>query len=116
MMHGEPRIFGNRISYGMVEFEDLGAVIWSQLFLRIAGSAGVLVIGGYFVELHDKGLPITSVLVGVVAGLVYLLGNLLGGVAAQAAYFDGLAYLTIVLAAARMLSLGVLLLLRRKCS
>jgi MFS family permease len=50
----------------------LGAAIWSQLFLRIAGSAGVLVIGGYFVELQDKGLPITSVLVGVVTGLVYL--------------------------------------------
>ena len=50
----------------------LGAAIWSQLFLRIAGSAGVLVIGGYFVELQDRGLPITSVLVGVVAGLVYL--------------------------------------------
>src|ERR671910_1341895 len=52
--------------------QGLGAAIWSQLFLRIAGSAGVLVIGGYFVELQDKGLPITSVLVGVVTGLVYL--------------------------------------------
>ena len=50
----------------------LGAAIWSQLFLRIAGSAGVLVIGSYFVELQDKGLPITSVLVGAVTGLVYL--------------------------------------------
>ena len=50
----------------------LGAAIWGQLFLRLAGSAGVLVIGGYFVELQDKGLLITSVLVGVVTGLVYL--------------------------------------------
>src|SRR5215207_9346738 len=50
----------------------LGAATWSQLFLRIAGSAGVLVIGGYFVELQDTGMPITSVLVGTVTGLVYL--------------------------------------------
>ena len=40
--------------------------------MRIAGSAGVFVIGGYFVELEDKGLPITSMLVGVVTGLIYL--------------------------------------------
>ena len=32
----------------------------------------MLVIGGYFVELQDKGLPITSVLVGAVTGLIYL--------------------------------------------
>ncbi len=56
----------------------LAAAIWSQLFLRIAGSAGVLVIGDYFVELQDKGLPVTSVLVGVVTGLVYLTELLLG--------------------------------------
>ena len=46
-------------------------------------------------------------------GLGYLLGNFLGGVAAQIAYFDGLAYLTIAFAAAGMLPLGVLLLARR---
>ncbi len=40
--------------------------------MRIAGSAGVLVIGAYFVELADKGFPITSVLVGVMTSLVYL--------------------------------------------
>jgi hypothetical protein len=49
----------------------------------------------------------------LVLGLGYLLGNLLGGVAAQMAYFDGLAYLTIALAAVGMLSLGVLLSARR---
>ncbi len=42
----------------------LGVAILSQFFLRIAGSAGVLVIGGYIVEFQDRGMPITSVLVG----------------------------------------------------
>ena len=38
----------------------LGAAIWSQLFLRAASSAGLLVIGSYLVELHDRGAGVTS--------------------------------------------------------
>ncbi len=60
------------VSSGAIARRGLGAAIWGQLFLRIAGSAGVLVIGSYFVELADKGFPITSVLVGVITSLVYL--------------------------------------------
>jgi predicted MFS family arabinose efflux permease len=52
----------------------------------------------------------------LVLGLGYLVGNALGGVAAQEAYFDGLAYLTMILATVGMLSLGVLLLAQRRRS
>jgi MFS family permease len=85
----------------------LGAAIWSQLLLRIAGSAGVLVIGGYFVELQDKGLPITSVLVGVVAGLVYLTELLLAPPAG--ALSDGRGRKSFLLAGPLLAAFAVLL-------
>jgi MFS family permease len=75
--------------------------------LRIAGSAGVLVIGGYFVELQDKGLPITSVLVGVVAGLVYLTELLLAPPAG--ALSDGRGRKSFLLAGPLLAAFAVLL-------
>jgi len=85
----------------------LGATIWSQLFLRIAGSAGVLVIGGYFVELQDKGMPITSVLVGAVTGLVYLTELLLAPPAG--ALSDGRGRKSFLLAGPLLAAFAVLL-------
>lgn len=58
-----------------------GAVIWSQLLLRMASSAGILVIGGYFVYLRDQGQAVNSVLLGGVSALVYLPELLLAPVA-----------------------------------
>jgi MFS family permease len=58
-----------------------GSVIWSQLFLRLASSAGVLVIGGYFVYLRDQGEAVNSVLLGGVSALVYVTELLLAPVA-----------------------------------
>lgn len=57
-----------------------GLAIWSQLFLRIASSAGVLVLGAYFVSLRDRGGGINSLLLGGVSGLVYLTEVLLAPV------------------------------------
>jgi MFS family permease len=65
----------------------LGAVIWSQLFLRVASSAGLLVIGSYLVDLRDHGAGVTSFLVGVLTALVYvteLLGAPLAGTLSDA--------------------------------
>ncbi len=53
-------------------FQGLGSAIWSQLFLRMGSSAGLLVIGSYFVDLQAKGVPLTSILIGGVSSLVYL--------------------------------------------
>jgi Arabinose efflux permease len=50
----------------------LGASIWSQFLLRLASSAGLLVIGSYFVDLQSRGVPLTSMLIGGIAALVYL--------------------------------------------
>jgi len=50
----------------------LGAAIWSQLFLRVASSAGLLVIGSYLVDLHDRGVGVTGLLVGILTALVYV--------------------------------------------
>ena len=52
--------------------QRLGAAIWSQFFVRIASSAGLLVIGSYFVDLQSRHVPITSLLVGIIAALVFL--------------------------------------------
>jgi len=52
--------------------QGLGAAIWSQLFLRAASSAGLLVIGSYLVELHDRGAGVTGLLVGILTALVYV--------------------------------------------
>ena len=49
-----------------------GLVIWSQLFLRTASSAGVLVVGGYIVYLRDQGDAVNSVLLGGVSALFYV--------------------------------------------
>jgi MFS family permease len=51
---------------------SLGAAIWSQLFLRVAASAGLLVIGSYFADLQRRGVPMTSLLLGLVTALVYV--------------------------------------------
>ena len=75
--------------------------------MRIAGSAGVLVIGGYFVELQGMGLPITSVLVGVVAGLVYLTELLLAPPAG--ALSDGRGRKSFLLAGPLLAAFAVLL-------
>ncbi|GAC1397132.1 MAG: hypothetical protein NVSMB65_16160 [Chloroflexota bacterium] len=50
----------------------LGAAIWGQLLLRLAGSAGVLVLGSYLADLHDWGLHVTSGAVGLVTALSYV--------------------------------------------
>ncbi len=59
---------------------------------------------------HDRGLLMG--VYSVILGVGYLLGNGLGGIFAQAAYFDGLAYLTIGLATIAMLFVALLLLRR----
>lgn len=46
--------------------------IWSQLFLRAGSSAGVLVVGGYFVYLRDHGTNVNSLLLGGLSGIVYV--------------------------------------------
>jgi len=56
-------------------------VIGSQLFLRMASSAGVLVVGGYFVYLRDQGEAVNSVLLGAVSAVVYLTELLLAPIA-----------------------------------
>jgi MFS family permease len=55
-----------------IRAQGLGAVIWSQLFLRVASGAGLLVIGSYFADLQRRGVPITSLLLGFVTALVYV--------------------------------------------
>jgi MFS family permease len=45
----------------------------------------------------------------VILGAGYLLGNGLGGVVAQVAYFDGMVYLTILLAAVGMVFVALLM-------
>jgi MFS family permease len=50
----------------------LGAVVVSQLLLRVGSAAGGLVVGSYFADLHAHGVPVTSLLVGVLAGAGYL--------------------------------------------
>lgn len=52
--------------------QRLGAAIWSQFVVRVASSAGILVVGGYFVDLQSRRVPITSLLVGLISALVYL--------------------------------------------
>ena len=49
-----------------------GAVVWSQFLLRLASSAGVLVIGAYFVYLRDHAKPVNSLILGVVSALVFV--------------------------------------------
>jgi MFS family permease len=67
----------------------------------------MLVIGSYFVELQDKGLPITSVLVGAVTGLVYLTELLLAPPAG--ALSDGRGRKRFLLAGPMLAALAVLL-------
>lgn len=55
-----------------LRLRGLGATIWSQLFLRVASSAGLLVIGSYLVDLHDRGAGVTSLQVGILTALVYV--------------------------------------------
>lgn len=49
-----------------------GAVVFSQLLLRTASAAGALVVGSYFVDLARQGVPVGSLLLGVLAGLGFL--------------------------------------------
>jgi MFS family permease len=50
----------------------LGAVILSQLLLRVGSAAGALVVGSYFVELRSRGVPVTAFVLGVLSGLTYV--------------------------------------------
>jgi MFS family permease len=50
----------------------LGAVLVSQLLLRVGSAAGGLVVGAYFADLRGRGVGITSPLVGALAGLAFL--------------------------------------------
>lgn len=50
----------------------LGAVVTSQLLLRIGSAAGALVVGSYFVELRSQGVPVTAFALGVLSGLTYV--------------------------------------------
>jgi len=66
--------------------QGLGAVVFSQLLLRVGSSAGGLVIGSYFVQLRVQGVPVTAALVGVLAGAGYcaeLVGAPLAGAASD---------------------------------
>ena len=47
-------------------------MVGSQLLLRIGSAAGGLVVGSYFAALRSHGVPVTSVLVGVLSALGYL--------------------------------------------
>ena len=49
----------------------LGAVVVSQLLLRVGSAAGGLVVGSYFVQLRGQGVAVTTTLVGVLAGAGY---------------------------------------------
>jgi len=46
--------------------------MWGQFLLRLAGSSGVFVLGGYLSDLHDRGLAVTSLAVGLVTALHYV--------------------------------------------
>jgi MFS family permease len=50
----------------------LGAVVVAQSLLRLGSAAGGLVIGSYFAGLRAHGVPVTSLLVGVVSGLGFV--------------------------------------------
>ena len=50
----------------------LGAVVVAQLLLRVGSAAGGLVVGSYFAALRARGVPVTSLLVGVLAGLGFV--------------------------------------------
>jgi MFS family permease len=52
--------------YAATPAAGLGAAIWSQLFLRVASTAGLLVIGSYLVALHDRWGDVTPLVVGAV--------------------------------------------------
>jgi MFS family permease len=55
-----------------VPARGLGAVVVAQLLLRLGSAAGGLVIGSYFAALRAHGVPVTSLLVGVVSGLGFV--------------------------------------------
>jgi len=61
---------------------------------------------------EDRGFVMG--LYSVILGIGYLLGNLLGGIFAQIAYFDGLALLTVLFVLIGMVSLGSLCIVQRK--
>jgi predicted MFS family arabinose efflux permease len=109
-------------SFGLIAMNHGGAyiafvpVVMAGVFLEAGFVPAAL---AYLADVSEAFAGERGMLMGLyslVLGLGYLLGNLLGGVAAQAAYFDGLAYLTMILAAVGIVSLGVLLLAQRKRS
>ena len=113
-------LFGSVVaSFALIVLNHGGAyvafvpVVMAGVFLEAGFIPAAL---AYLADVSEAFVGERGMLMGLyslVLGLGYLLGNLLGGVAAQIAYFDGLAYLTIALAAVGMLSLGVLLSARR---
>jgi MFS family permease len=109
-------------SFGLIELNHGGAylvfvpVVMAGVFLEAGFVPAAL---AYLADVSEAFAGDRGMLMGLyslVLGLGYLVGNALGGVAAQEAYFDGLAYLTMILATVGMLSLGVLLLAQRRRS
>jgi len=43
--------------------------MWGPFLLRLAGSSGAFVLGGYLTNLHDRGLAVTSLAVGLLTAL-----------------------------------------------
>lgn len=59
-------------------------MVFSQLLLRAGSAAGALVVGSYFVDLAGQGLPVGSVLLGILAGLSFLAELVLAPIAGAA--------------------------------
>ncbi|WP_347755654.1 MFS transporter [Agrococcus sp. ProA11] len=85
----------------------LGAVITSQLLLRIASAAAALVIGSYFVDLSREGVPVGAVLLGVLSGLAYLAELIIAPIAGAASDRRGRRIFLVI--APVLAALGVLL-------
>jgi MFS family permease len=73
-----PELASARVSRG------LGVVILAQWLLRAGSAAGGLALGSYFATLQARGVPVTSMLVGVLSSLGFL-SEVLGAPAAGAA-------------------------------
>ena len=75
-MIGESSAAETRMATEMPRIRGLAAATWSQFCLRVAATAGLLVIGDYLVALHDTRGSVNSLVVGgvaVIAALVELL-------------------------------------------
>ncbi len=116
-------LFGSMVaSLGLIAMNHGGAyavfvpVVMVGVFLEAGFAPAALAYLADVSEAFAEGRGTLMGLYSLMLGLGYLLGNFLGGVAAHAAYFDGLVYLTMTLAAVGMIPLGVLLLAQRRRS